>query len=194
MRLTTKGRFAVTAMIDLAMRQAEGPVTLAGISKRQKISLSYLEQLFGKLRRDRIVESTRGPGGGYSLCRDGSTITVADIITAVDEPIDATQCGGKGNCHGQDEHNMQCMTHDLWSNLNKKMVDYLQSVTLTDLVAQQEERNVVVLSPFIKQNKPVQISTNKSPALNVVDAKSTKKEPTPKRFIVNSVFNLAQQN
>jgi Rrf2 family iron-sulfur cluster assembly transcriptional regulator len=119
---------------------------------------------------------------------------VADIITAVDEPIDATQCGGKGNCHGQDEHNMQCMTHDLWSNLNKKMVDYLQSVTLTDLVAQQEERNVVVLSPFIKQNKPVQISTNKSPALNVVDAKSTKKEPTPKRFIVNSVFNLAQQN
>jgi len=194
MRLTTKGRFAVTAMIDLAMRQAEGPVTLAGISKRQKISLSYLEQLFGKLRRDRIVESTRGPGGGYSLCRDGSTITVADIITAVDEPIDATQCGGKGNCHGQDEHNMQCMTHDLWSNLNKKMVDYLQSVTLTDLVAQQEERNVVVLSPFIKQNKPPQISTNKSPSLNVVDAKSTKKEPTPKRFIVNSVFNLAQQN
>jgi Rrf2 family iron-sulfur cluster assembly transcriptional regulator len=194
MRLTTKGRFAVTAMIDLAMRQAEGPVTLAGISKRQKISLSYLEQLFGKLRRDRIVESTRGPGGGYSLCRDGSTITVADIITAVDEPIDATQCGGKGNCHGQDEHNMQCMTHDLWSNLNKKMVDYLQSVTLTDLVAQQEERNVVVLSPFIKQNKPAQISSNKNPSLNVVDAKSTKKEPTPKRFIVNSVFNLAQQN
>jgi len=169
-------------------------VTLAGISKRQKISLSYLEQLFGKLRRDRIVESTRGPGGGYSLCRDGSTITVADIITAVDEPIDATQCGGKGNCHGQDEHNMQCMTHDLWSNLNKKMVDYLQSVTLTDLVAQQEERNVVVLSPFIKQNKPAQISSNKNPSLNVVDAKSTKKEPTPKRFIVNSVFNLAQQN
>jgi Rrf2 family iron-sulfur cluster assembly transcriptional regulator len=194
MRLTTKGRFAVTAMIDLAMRQAEGPVTLAGISKRQKISLSYLEQLFGKLRRDRIVESTRGPGGGYSLCRDGSTITVADIITAVDEPIDATQCGGKGNCHGQDEHNMQCMTHDLWSNLNKKMVDYLQSVTLRDLVAQQEERNVVVLSPFIKQNKPPQISSNKSPSLNVVDAKSSKKEPTPKRFIVNSVFNLAQQN
>ena len=194
MRLTTKGRFAVTAMIDLAMRQSEGPVTLAGISKRQKISLSYLEQLFGKLRRDRIVESTRGPGGGYSLCRDGSTITVADIITAVDEPIDATQCGGKGNCHGQDEHNMQCMTHDLWSNLNKKMVDYLQSVTLRDLVAQQEERNVVVLSPFIKQNKPPQISSNKSPSLNVVDAKSSKKEPTPKRFIVNSVFNLAQQN
>ncbi|BDW10790.1 Fe-S cluster assembly transcriptional regulator IscR [Polynucleobacter sp. SHI8] len=194
MRLTTKGRFAVTAMIDLAMRQAEGPVTLAGISKRQKISLSYLEQLFGKLRRDRIVESTRGPGGGYSLCRDGSTITVADIITAVDEPIDATQCGGKGNCHGQDELNMQCMTHDLWSNLNKKMVDYLQSVTLKDLVAQQEQRQVVVLSPFINQNKPAQIAPNKNPSLNVVDAKSAKKEPAPKRFIVNSVFNLAQQN
>ncbi len=194
MRLTTKGRFAVTAMIDLAMRQAEGPVTLAGISKRQKISLSYLEQLFGKLRRDRIVESTRGPGGGYSLCRDGATITVADIITAVDEPIDATQCGGKGNCHGQDEQNMQCMTHDLWSNLNKKMVDYLESVTLKDLVAQQENRHVVIVSPFINQNKPAQIAPNKNPSLNVVDAKSAKKELAPKRFIVNSVFNLAQQN
>jgi len=89
---------------------------------------------------------------------------------------------------------MQCMTHDLWSNLNKKMVDYLQSVTLRDLVAQQEQRNVVVLSPFINQNKPAQISPNKKTTLNVVDAKPTKKEPAPKRFIVNSVFNLAQQN
>ena len=109
MRLTTKGRFAVTAMIDLAMRQSEGPVTLAGISKRQRISLSYLEQLFGKLRRVAIVESTRGPGGGYTLSREDKLITVADIIIAVDEPIDATQCGGKGNCHGQDDHHSQCM-------------------------------------------------------------------------------------
>jgi Rrf2 family iron-sulfur cluster assembly transcriptional regulator len=194
MRLTTKGRFAVTAMIDLAMRQAEGPVTLAGISKRQKISLSYLEQLFGKLRRDQIVESTRGPGGGYTLSRDGATITVADIITAVDEPIDATQCGGKGNCNGQDDHNTQCMTHDLWSNLNKKMVDYLQSVTLSDLVFAQQNRNVSVLSPFINNNKPAKVSSEKHQTLNVVDAKSQKKETAPKRFIVNSVFNLAQQN
>ena len=98
MRLTTKGRFAVTAMIDLALRQHQGPVTLAGISQRQKISLSYLEQLFGKLRRHELVESTRGPGGGYTLARGLKDITVADIIFAVDEPLDATQCGGKENC------------------------------------------------------------------------------------------------
>jgi Rrf2 family iron-sulfur cluster assembly transcriptional regulator len=192
MRLTTKGRFAVTAMIDLAMRQADGPVTLAGISQRQRISLSYLEQLFGKLRRVQIVDSTRGPGGGYTLSRDGDQITVADIITAVDEPIDATQCGGKGNCHGMESDHSQCMTHDLWSNLNKKMVDYLESVTLKDLVAQQELRMETVISPFI-QKKPVQVKPEK-PTINVVDPKSKKPEPAPKRFIVNSVFNLAQQN
>ncbi len=101
MRLTTKGRFAVTAMIDLASRQADGPVTLAGIAERQKISLSYLEQLFGKLRRHDLVNSVRGPGGGYHLARDASLVTVADIIVAVDEPIDATQCGGKENCLGE---------------------------------------------------------------------------------------------
>ena len=97
MRLTTKGRFAVTAMIDLALRQNNGPVTLAAISQRQRISLSYLEQLFGKLRRHELVESTRGPGGGYTLARKAADITVADIIVSVDEPIDATQCGGKEN-------------------------------------------------------------------------------------------------
>ena len=95
MRLTTKGRFAVTAMIDVALRGQEGPVTLAGISERQKISLSYLEQLFGKLRRHRLVDSVRGPGGGYCLSRPLDQISVADIIRAVDEPLDATQCGGK---------------------------------------------------------------------------------------------------
>ncbi len=109
MRLTTKGRFAVTAMIDLALRQHEGPVTLAGISERQKISLSYLEQLFGKLRRHGLVGSVRGPGGGYTLAKAMGEVSVADIIVAVDEPLDATQCGGKENC--QDEH--RCMTHDL---------------------------------------------------------------------------------
>src|SRR5215469_240128 len=114
MRLTTKGRFAVTAMIDLAMRQDQGPVTLAGISQRQKISLSYLEQLFGKLRRHEIVESVRGPGGGYSLARKAEDVTVADIIIAVDEPLDATQCGGKGNCNGADAASgVRCMTHEL---------------------------------------------------------------------------------
>lgn len=133
MRLTTKGRFAVTAMIDLAARQDDGPVTLAGIAERQKISLSYLEQLFGKLRRHNIVSSVRGPGGGYRLARSIDAITVADIIIAVDEPLDATQCGGMQNCH--DEH--RCMTHDLWANLNKRMYAYLDSVTLQALVERQ---------------------------------------------------------
>ena len=137
MRLTTKGRFAVTAMIDLAMRQHHGPVTLAGISQRQKISLSYLEQLFGKLRRHELVESTRGPGGGYTLARPMKDVTVADMIFAVDEPLDATQCGGKENCH---DENGPCMTHELWTNLNKRMIEYLDSVSLADLVEQQKGR------------------------------------------------------
>ncbi len=130
MRLTTKGRFAVTAMIDLALRGGDGPVTLSGISERQKISLSYLEQLFGRLRRCSLVDSVRGPGGGYCLARPVETISVADIIRAVDEPMDATQCGGKENCHDAD----RCMTHDLWSTLNSKMYEYLSSVSLSDLV------------------------------------------------------------
>jgi Rrf2 family iron-sulfur cluster assembly transcriptional regulator len=111
MRLTTKGRFAVTAMIDLALREHTGPVALAAISQRQQISLSYLEQLFGKLRRHELVESTRGPGGGYSLGRKAEDITVADIIVAVDEPIDATGCAGKENCMGEDGG--RCMTISL---------------------------------------------------------------------------------
>jgi Rrf2 family iron-sulfur cluster assembly transcriptional regulator len=150
MRLTTKGRFAVTAMIDLALREEKGPITLAAISQRQEISLSYLEQLFGKLRRHEIVESVRGPGGGYRLARRAENVTVADIIIAVDEPLDATQCGGKENCHGPDhERGSRCMTHDLWTTLNEKMVEYLDSVSLKDLVDQQRQRNaehnVVVL-------------------------------------------------
>lgn len=142
MRLTTKGRFAVTAMIDLALRQDNGPVTLAAISARQNISLSYLEQLFGKLRRHEIVDSTRGPGGGYSLARKAHDITVADIIYAVDEPLDATGCGGKENCGSgiKFTDSSRCMTHDLWATLNEKMVEYLDSVTLKDLVDQQRAR------------------------------------------------------
>ncbi|UCE30850.1 MAG: Fe-S cluster assembly transcriptional regulator IscR [Burkholderiales bacterium] len=136
MRLTTKGRFAVTAMIDLALRQHTGPVTLAGISQRQKISLSYLEQLFGRLRRHELVESTRGPGGGYSLARSMKEISVADIIFAVDEPLDATQCGGNQNCDDEG----QCMTHELWENLTRKMIEFLDSVTLNELVDKQRKR------------------------------------------------------
>ncbi|MBA2690464.1 MAG: Fe-S cluster assembly transcriptional regulator IscR [Burkholderiales bacterium] len=138
MRLTTKGRFAVTAMIDLAIRHGQGPIALAGISERQRISLSYLEQLFGKLRRHDLVESVRGPGGGYSLARKTSEISVAEIIVAVDEPIDATQCGGKENC--QDDQ--RCMTHDLWTRMNERVFDFLGSVTLHDLVEQQKTKPV----------------------------------------------------
>ena len=133
MRLTTKGRFAVTAMIDLALRGGDGPVTLAGISERQNISLSYLEQLFGKLRRHHLVDSVRGPGGGYCLSRPSVQITVADIVRAVDEPLDATQCGGKQNCHDE----QRCMTHHLWSNLNQRIYAYLDSVSLSALVKRE---------------------------------------------------------
>lgn len=136
MRLTTKGRFAVTAMIDLALRGEEGPVSLASVSERQKISLSYLEQLFGKLRRHHLVDSVRGPGGGYSVARPLDRISVADIIRAVDEQLDATQCGGRENCH--DDH--QCMTHDLWTTLNAKMYEYLSSVSLGELVGKERQK------------------------------------------------------
>lgn len=133
MRLTTKGRFAVTAMIDLGMRYQRGPITLAGISERQKISLSYLEQLFGRLRRQGIVDSVRGPGGGYCLAKPLEEISVAAIIRAVDESIDATQCGGEGNC----QNGVPCMTHELWSGLNSHIYKYLEAVSLAQLVAGQ---------------------------------------------------------
>jgi len=141
MRLTTKGRFAVTAMIDLALRQNNGPVTLAAISHRQQISLSYLEQLFGKLRRQNLVESTRGPGGGYTLGRKADDISVADIILSVDEPIDATHCAGKENCLGESG---RCMTHELWSSLNQRMIDFLSSVKLQKLVDDQLAKGLLV--------------------------------------------------
>jgi len=143
MRLTTKGRFAVTAMLDLALRHHQGPVTLAGIGVRQSISLSYLEQLFGKLRRHALVESVRGPGGGYRLARPTEKVSVADIILAVDEPLDATQCGGMENC----QEDKRCMTHNLWATLNDKLYEYLSSVTLQDLVNEQlaKDGNVAVL-------------------------------------------------
>jgi len=144
MRLTTKGRFAVTAMLDLALRHQQGPVTLAGIGVRQRISLSYLEQLFGKLRRQALVESVRGPGGGYRLGRPTEKISIADIILAVDEPLDTTLCRGMENC----QEDKRCMTHNLWTTLNEKLYEYLTSVTLKDLVDEQlaKEGNVAVLA------------------------------------------------
>lgn len=136
MRLTTKGRFAVTAMLDLAMSEADKPVTLAGISERQSISLSYLEQLFSRLRRCGLVKSVRGPGGGYRIAKPLSDISVSEIISAVDELIDATQCGGQENCRDEG----RCMTHDLWSSLNVKILEYLSGISLADLVASNEAK------------------------------------------------------
>ena len=142
MRLTTKGRFAVTAMLDLALNEAKDsensrPVTLAGISERQAISLSYLEQLFSRLRRQGLVTSVRGPGGGYRLAKPHGEISVSHIIAAVDELIDATQCGGQENCHDTG----RCMTHDLWASLNDKILDYLSGVSLAELVKNQRQND-----------------------------------------------------
>lgn len=158
MRLTTKGRFAVTAMLDLALNElgASGalkPVTLAGISERQDISLSYLEQLFSRLRRQGLVSSVRGPGGGYNLAKEKTDISVSAIISAVDENIDATQCGGKEDCHGADG---RCMTHDLWATLNAKIIDYLSGVSLADMVSSQSSDG----------NEKVVFTTRKSCDLN----------------------------
>ena len=134
MRLTTRGRFAVTALLDLAMQRSKGPVKLAEISNRQQISLSYLEQLFTKLRQRKLVDSVRGPGGGYCLAKKMEHVSVADIILAVDEPIDSTQCGGKENCHNDNK----CITHDIWKNLNALIFDHLGSINLKQLVDEQK--------------------------------------------------------
>jgi Rrf2 family iron-sulfur cluster assembly transcriptional regulator len=131
-------------MVDLGLRHGKGPVTLAEISARQKISLSYLEQLFGKLRRKEIVESVRGPGGGYLMGKDMRQLTVSEIILAVDEPIDATQCGGKENCHDDGK----CITHDLWASLNARIFEYLGSVTLQQLVDNHRAKEAGV-SPML---------------------------------------------
>src|SRR6186997_1938380 len=152
MRLTTKGRFAVTAMLDLALNATDGPVTLAGISARQKISLSYLEQLFGKLRRRELVESVRGPGGGYHLARDPAEISVADIIRAVEEPLDSTQCGGRENCHGD----RKCMTHELWEELNHTVYGFLDGVKLSRLVEKQKTQIISV----VRTSKSMQALTH----------------------------------
>ena len=141
MRLTTKGRFAVTAMLDVALHATAGPVTLGAVAERQKISLSYLEQLFGKLRRRQLVESVRGPGGGYHLAREASAISVADIVRAVEEPLDSTQCGGRENCR----ENQRCMTHDLWEELNSTVYGFLSTVKLSQLVEKQRTRPVAMV-------------------------------------------------
>lgn len=138
MKLTSKGRYAVTAMLDLALHSQKGPVTLAGISERQGISLSYLEQIFTRLRKQGLVTSTRGPGGGYSLSRPAPELMVADVVTAVDENVDATRCGGEANCHGGE----RCLTHDLWMDLSDQIHNFLSSISLGDLVERGGVRQV----------------------------------------------------
>ena len=129
MRVSTKGRYAVTAIMDLHVHGLEGPVTLADISERQQLSLSYLEQLFARMRRHELVQGTRGPGGGYRLARPADSISVADVIIAVDEPVDATQCQGREDCDAGE----RCLTHDLWSELSGQLQDFLDDITLAEL-------------------------------------------------------------
>lgn len=138
MKLTTKGRYAVTAMLDLALHYEKGTVTLADIARRQGISLSYLEQLFAKLRRCGLVDSVRGPGGGYNLAAHPSKITVAQIVAAINENIDATRCGGERNCQGDEA----CLTHQLWEELSTRIYEFLNGITLAELVTRPHVQEV----------------------------------------------------
>lgn len=145
MKLTTKGRYAVTAILDLALHDQRAPVTLAEISRRQDISLTYLEQLFGKLRRRGLVESARGPGGGYRLAMPAGKVTIARVIFAVDEPMDVTRCGGQQNCQGRE----RCLTHDLWMELNLHVSEFLNGVTLADLIQRHNVKRVARRQEFV---------------------------------------------
>ena len=140
MRLTTKGRYAVTAVLDLALHQDMGPVSLAAISQRQKISLSYLEQLFAKLRRNNIVSSTRGPGGGYKLKNNVNEVSISDIILAVDESCKVVDCGDGDGCHG----NYQCLTHDLWQELSNEIRTFLDGITLSEIMSRDTVNEVKI--------------------------------------------------
>ena len=153
MRLTTRGRYAVTAMLDLALHAQTGPVSLADISGRQGISQSYLEQLFARLRKQGLVDGTRGPGGGYRLGKQTSDISVADVIDAVNESVDATKCGGEKNCQGE----QRCLTHDLWEDLSGQIRRFLDDVSLEKLVTRN---NVQVVHEW----KTQRLASNTSPS------------------------------
>ena len=152
MRLTTKGRYAVTAMLDLAYHSQIKPVTLTDIAARQTISLSYLEQLFARLRRAGMVKGVRGPGGGYKLCRKTSEINVADIITAVDESLDSTKCGGEANCQKE----QACLTHDLWTGLSAQIRNYLEDISLADLL-EKDQVKIVAKRQHHDTHQPIEI-------------------------------------
>lgn len=151
MKLTTKGRYAVTAMLDLAIHYEDGAVTLAEIAGRQGISLSYLEQLFARLRRNGLVDSVRGPGGGYTLAMAPDKISVAQIIIAINENIDATRCGGKENCHGEE----RCLTHYLWESLSNRIYEFLNAISLGELASQP---NVKEVATRLEQRIPVVVA------------------------------------
>lgn len=149
MKLTSKGRYAVTAMLDVAIHAAAGPVPLADISERQGISLSYLEQLFSRLRKHGLVNSVRGPGGGYRLGKCSAQIAIADVIGAVDESVNATKCSGKGNCQG----GARCLTHSLWEDLSDRIADFLQGITLSELVGNRDVQSVSKRQDRIKSQR-----------------------------------------
>ena len=149
MRLTTKGRYAVTAMLDLALNAQKGPVNLSDISERQSISVSYLEQLFAKLRKSALVSSVRGPGGGYQLARTAGDIYVAQIIDAVDESVDATRCGGQGDC----QQGATCLTHELWTDLSQQIHHFLANISLQELVSRREVQAVSIRQSEVQRRR-----------------------------------------
>ncbi len=161
MRLTTKGRYAVTAMLDLAYHSQKTPVTLTEIATRQTISLSYLEQLFAKLRKGKMVTGVRGPGGGYRLSRLAKKISIADIVDAVNEPLDSTKCGGKENC----QDSQPCLTHELWTGLSHQIRHYLENISLGDLlekeyvssVAQRQDQKIETQFSGFRREKPAAV-------------------------------------
>ncbi len=153
MKLTSKGRYAVTAMLDLALHADQGPITLSAISERQGISLSYLEQLFTRLRRSGLVSSTRGPGGGYLLNGDAADIAIADVVTAVDESVNATRCGGEENC----QDGQRCLTHDLWTELSDQIFAFLSEISLAQLVEQGAARRAQAANEAEQQDVTVEV-------------------------------------
>ena len=156
MKLTTKGRYAIISMVDLAMNAIDDPVPLRDISSRQNISLSYLEQLFSKLRLSGLVKSIRGPGGGYMLRKNPMYLNLLDIITAVDEKIDQTQCGGAMNCHQE----KPCLTHFIWLDLNKKINEYMKGITLTDVALREDVKNIIHIRETKSCQKGLRTSKN----------------------------------
>ncbi len=165
MRLTAKGRYAVTAMLDLALHIDKGPISLAEISRRQGISLSYLEQLFSKLRRNDLVASVRGPGGGYTLSRNSSDIFVAQIVDAVNESVDVTECQQSGNC----QQGEKCLTHHLWDDLSEKIHDFLSGISLGSLVEQRDIQEVA-----LRQDQRQMAEENSSEHVKPIDGNQVK--------------------